>query len=1058
MDDSSFRPRQLGQEARKRVEEALAAETQFLRAQTEVVEVALASLQPSVLGPRLLEVIARAQSYTYGALWRLARSRNEAVIVATVGENTSAYLGFRLRLNDPLAVVAQAIRTGQPTICNQIQHKPLATHPLNKTLRPEAMLALPLMHRKGDVVGALSFADAVNPERFTERDLVRGVILARQVVQAIENSDLFAQLQRLEERYRVVTESINDALYTVDLNGLITFGNVALERLTGYGLEELLGQPATLFFASGSEVHLGQRRKRGLHGESVLLHVEIEITRKDGGRVPAELSIANLVQQGRSVGRVGVLRDITERKRAAEEAERRRRESEVLAELARTLNASLDLDTVLQRVVEGARELCHSDVAMIAIQDPGSEAMIMRHMVGSTYQGLKGLRIEPGKGAGGQVLLTGHPFRTDDYANDPRLSQGFVELIKEQGVISLMAVPIRIGARIEGLLYTDNHSPRLFTDYDEAILLQLAEHAAIAIHNARVYEESERRRRAAESLADVERLLSQSLDPEEVGQRIVESVCGLFGTVSASLLRLHPVSGNFAVLAEVGEMNAAFGKHMRLDGKTGIVRLAVRRRQPLASASFLVKPRLGRKADDKAMSEGTTYRSVLAIPLIHQDRVIGALAIIDHPGRIFSQEEIRLAQAFADQAATALENAHLYQELQRAYDKLAHTQDQLIQAQKMEAIGRLAGGIAHDFNNLLTVIMGRADLVLSRFRGRDQLRRHLDLILSAADTAASLTRQLLAFSRRQVLLPEVIDLNLVVVNVSTMLRWLIGEDIEVIIRLSPGLGYIKADTGQLEQVLMNLAVNARDAMPHGGRLTIETANVVLDEAYAQTHLGVQAGHYVQLTVQDSGCGMDAETQAHIFEPFFTTKGPGKGTGLGLSTVYGIVTQSGGHIGVTSTRGQGTKLTIDLPRIEDPPTTLTPDLPQTSPPQGTETVLLVEDEGTVRSVAREVLQMVGYTVLEAATGEEALQRVEQHSAAIHLLVTDVVMPGMNGRELAARLIVDYPALEVLYLSGYTDEAIAHHGVLQAGIELLHKPFTPDTLARRVREVLDQHATR
>jgi two-component system cell cycle sensor histidine kinase/response regulator CckA len=290
-----------------------------------------------------------------------------------------------------------------------------------------------------------------------------------------------------------------------------------------------------------------------------------------------------------------------------------------------------------------------------------------------------------------------------------------------------------------------------------------------------------------------------------------------------------------------------------------------------------------------------------------------------------------------------------------------------------------------------------------------------------------------------------------------MLRWLIGEDIEVIIRLSPGLGHIKADPGQLEQVLMNLAVNARDAMPHGGQLTIETTNVVLDDVYAQTHLGVQPGHYVRLTVQDTGCGMDAETQAHIFEPFFTTKEPGKGTGLGLSTVYGIVTQSGGHISVISTPGQGTILTIDLPRIEDPLSALPRGLPQTSPPEGTETVLLVEDEETVRSVAREVLQIVGYTVVEAASGEEALQRAAQHPGTIQLLLTDVVTPGMSGRELAERLMLDDPTLGVLYLSGYTDEAIAHHGVLEAGIELLHKPFTPEMLARRVREVLDKHAT-
>jgi two-component system cell cycle sensor histidine kinase/response regulator CckA len=504
-------------------------------------------------------------------------------------------------------------------------------------------------------------------------------------------------------------------------------------------------------------------------------------------------------------------------------------------------------------------------------------------------------------------------------------------------------------------------------------------------------------------------------------------------------------------------VSSAFGRYIRLAGDIGMIGLAVRQRRPVAIPEFSSAPYLSPRVEWDPALEETLHRSALAIPLLHQDRVIGALAIIDRPGRLFTNEEIRLAQAFADQAATALENAHLYQELQRAYDKLAHTQDQLIHAQKMEAVGRLAGGIAHDFNNLLTVIMGRADLMLTRLRGKDRLRRHLDLILSAAVSAASLTRQLLAFSRRQVLLPEVIDLNTVVVNVSTMLRWLIGEDVQVIIRLAPGLGHIKADPGQLEQVLMNLAVNARDAMQQGGQLTIETSDTELDEVYARQHLGVRAGRYVRLRVQDTGCGMDADTQGHIFEPFFTTKEPGKGTGLGLSTVYGIITQSGGHISVTSTPGQGTTFTIDLPCIENPLASNPTNSPQTPLPPGAETVLLVEDEATVRSVAREVLQMVGYTVLEAATGEEALERAEQHSSPIHLLVTDVVMPGMNGRELANRLGVDYPTLEVLYLSGYTDDAIAHHGVLEAGIELLHKPFTPDTLTRRVREVLDKRAT-
>jgi PAS domain S-box-containing protein len=1041
----------------KAAEAVLAADARFLRAQTEVAAVALSSLQSDVLGSRLLEAIAHAQGYAYGALWRLTKSRRDAVIMATIGDKTASYLGFRLPLSDPQAIVTQSMRTGQPAFCNRVQAKPISQHPLYQVLRPQALLALPLIQRQGIVIGALSFGDADDAERFSERDIVQGVILARQVAQAMENNDLFEQLQRLEEQYRVVTESVPDALYTVNLEGRVTFGNAALARLTGYQLEELIGHPPTRFYTPAAESIYKEWRKRASRGESVLPQLDLEVMRKDGVHVPVELSISPLIQNGKVAGRVGVIRDITERKHAAAAAERRRREAGVLAELARTLNASLDLDTVLSRVAEGAKELCESDAALIALREPASEAMAIRHLVGGPYRGLRGLRVEPGQGVGGQVLLSGCPFRTDDYINDRRLSDDFAQMIQEHGVVCMMAVPIRIGSRIEGLLYVDNHAPRPFTDDDEATLLQLAEHAAIAIHNARLYEESERRRRAAESLAGVERLLSQSLDPEEVGQRIVDSVRGLFGAVSASLLRLEMSSGDFTVLAEAGDVSAAFGSYIRLAGNTGMIGLAVQQRRPVAISEFSGEPDRAPDGAREAASPQPLRRSVLAIPLIHQEGVIGALAIIDRAGRLFSPEDTRLAQAFADQAATALENAHLYQELQRAYDKLSHTQDQLIHAQKMEAVGRLAGGIAHDFNNLLTVIMGRADLVLTRLRGKDRLRRNLELILSAADNAASLTRQLLAFSRRQVLLPGVIDLNTVVINVRTMLQWLIGEDIRVIIHPARGLGRIKADPGQLEQVVMNLAVNARDAMRHGGQLIIETSEVELDEAFAREHLGVQAGRYVRLKVQDTGCGMGPETLAHIFEPFFTTKEPGRGTGLGLSTVYGIITQSGGNISVTSSPGEGTTFTIDLPRIEDRLAPTPSGSPQTRLPPGTETVLLVEDEATVRSVAREVFQMAGYTVLEAATGEEALERVGRHSGVIHLLVTDVVMPGMNGRELADRLAVDHPALEVLYLSGYTDDAIARHGVLRAGVELLHKPFTPDTLARRVREVLDKKAS-
>ncbi|HWP34099.1 MAG TPA: PAS domain-containing protein, partial [Thermodesulfobacteriota bacterium] len=379
-------------------------------------------------------------------------------------------------------------------------------------------------------------------------------------------------------------------------------------------------------------------------------------------------------------------------------------------------------------------------------------------------------------------------------------------------------------------------------------------------------------------------------------------------------------------------------------------------------------------------------------------------------------------------------------------------EEQLRQSQKMEAIGRLAGGIAHDFNNILTAITGYSELLLGRLEEGDPLRRHALEIHRAAERAASLTRQLLAFSRRQVLRPTVVDLNAVVSNMDGMLRRLIGEDIELRTLPAADLGWVRADTGQLEQAILNLAVNARDAMPQGGKLTIETANVELDEAYAQRHAPVVPGRYVLLAVSDTGCGMDPETRARIFEPFFTTKERGKGTGLGLATVYGIVKQSGGYIWVYSEPGHGSTFKIYLPRVEAAPAPLPPP-PARPPAPGRETVLLVEDEDAVRTLARQVLEQHGYRVLEAAGAADALALVEWHRGSIDLLLTDVVMPGMSGRELAERFAAARGAVKVLYMSGYTDSAIVHHGILDPGTAFLQKPFSPAALAGKVRDVLD-----
>jgi PAS domain S-box-containing protein len=384
-----------------------------------------------------------------------------------------------------------------------------------------------------------------------------------------------------------------------------------------------------------------------------------------------------------------------------------------------------------------------------------------------------------------------------------------------------------------------------------------------------------------------------------------------------------------------------------------------------------------------------------------------------------------------------------------------HTlEEQLRQSQKMEAVGRLAGGIAHDFNNLLMVISGYCEFLTDRVGADAELRGLVHEIQRATERAAALTRQLLAFSRKQMLAPKVMDLNAVVSENLKMLTRVIGEDIELVMVPGSGLGAVKADPSQIEQVIMNLAVNARDAMPQGGKLTIETANVTLDEGYARLHAPLRPGEYVMLAISDTGTGMDADTQAHIFEPFFTTKGT-KGTGLGLSTVYGIVKQSDGYIWVYSEPDKGTTFKFYLPRVSPSgePVPAQPSRALAASGQVRETILLVEDENTLRHLARQYLSNQGYTVLEANHGVAALQLSATHPGPIHLLLTDVIMPGMNGRELAERISAARPETRVLFMSGYTENAIGHNGVMEPGINLLQKPFTLPALTAKVRETID-----
>src|SRR5438552_4167792 len=411
-------------------------------------------------------------------------------------------------------------------------------------------------------------------------------------------------------------------------------------------------------------------------------------------------------------------------------------------------------------------------------------------------------------------------------------------------------------------------------------------------------------------------------------------------------------------------------------------------------------------------------------------------------------------RVFLNNVVGFVEDGHLVRVwgTQRDVTEQRHLEEQFRQSQKMEAVGQLAGGIAHDFNNLLTAILGNTQLLLRELPPGDSKRGDVEEIRKASERAASLTRQLLAYSRRQMLQPEVLDLNVVVAEMDKMLQRLIGEHIALVAVLAPDLGRVRADPNQIEQVIVNHVVNARDAMPERGKLRIETANVDLDETFAQIHLGSVPGPYAVLAVTDSGVGMDATVRAHLFEPFFTTKEVGKGTGLGLATVYGIVKQSDGYISVYSEPGRGSSFKIYLPRIATPADV--PAGPQKGgAARGSETVLVVEDEPAVLALSRRALEAQGYVVLAASDPAAALRVVERHGGTIHMLVTDVVMPGLSGPELADKLAAQRPGIRVLYMSGYPGDAVVQHGGLPAGSAFLQKPFSADTLARKVRDVLD-----
>ena len=678
-----------------------------------------------------------------------------------------------------------------------------------------------------------------------------------------------------------------------------------------------------------------------------------------------------------------------------------------LLELSMSLAAPWTAKDVLDHSAAAARKILGANYAAVALLD--DDRMHPRSFAHSGFAAETAAKIDAASFAGNifkgikQEQKTyrvfspyGEPSELGLPACHPRIR-------------SFLGAPLAVEDRVYGWIYVaEKLGSMAFDESDAQVLTAIAAQTALACENAQRY------RTIQEHAAKLESEITERKRAEERFRVLVETA---------------PTG---IIIADAkGRIVEANAHTTRMLGYTAdeLVGRPVEILLPKALQAAHEKHREGYAANPHARpmglgmdlfarrKDGTQFPVEISLgPLVTEGEILVSAAIVDISARKKMEEQLRLSQ-------------------------------------RMEAIGQLAGGVAHDFNNLLTVILGSCDSIGDELPPGHPVSRKIETVKKAGTSAADLTRQLLAFGRKQILQPQLIEPAVIVDGVASMLGRLIGADIQLEVLVDPDVGSIKADPGQIEQILMNLAANARDAMPNGGRLTIELHNAELDEEYQKLHQPAAPGSYVMISVTDTGCGMDRKTQAQIFDPFFTTKELGKGTGLGLATVYGIVKQSGGYIWVYSELGKGSAFKVYLPRVDRGVACGVHSEPEKAPPRGTETILVAEDSESLREMTSEYLESIGYTVIEAGCGSEALRHSEEFQGPIHLLLTDVVMPEMNGRELADQIVRKRPGIKVLFTSGYTDDAIVRHGVLEPGIAFIQKPYGPKAIARKIRELLD-----
>jgi len=1031
---------------RKQAEEALRRERDLARALEEAAAVLSSTLDLNQVLDRILEQVSRVVPNDAANIMLV--QGNQARIVRWRGYERFGAEEFvsTVAFNIPdVPNLRQMLESKEPMVIPDTATYPGWVHvPVQEWLRSYAAVPI-IVH--DEVIGFLN-VDSATPGFFTQAHAEDLRAFADHAAVAIQNARLFEAQRRRSAELEILRQASLRLTSTLELQPI-------LEAILDHALQLMSADDAHVFLYDGQQLTFGaalwaggrqqkpysEPRPHGLtytvarSGERIVIPdmsdhplfrdrqwqgAIVGLPLRIGERVVGVMNIASQKPSDFDENELRALelladqsaiaienarlyeavrQELAERQRAEAEIRKRTAQLEALRAVGLEITAQLDLDTLLRFIVSRAVELLGGNAGGLYLYRPEQDVLEWAMAVGPSMAPL-GAILHRGEGLSGKVWDTGEPIIVDNY----QLWEGRAAIYDGYPWQAVVGVPVYWGEEFLGVLNVNTNLPHIFSPDDAGLLSLFATQAAIALRNARLYEA------AQQELAERKRTEEALRESEEKYRNLVERANDGIVIVQDALLkyansRLAEITG-YTVEEMIG---TPYADYIHPDELPKVVERYERR------------------------MAGEEVRSIYETALKRKN---GSRVDVELNAGIITFQGKPADLVFV-----------------RDISERKRLEEQLLQAQKMEAVGRLAGGVAHDFNNLLTAIIGYSELLLMSFVPGNPRRKDVEEIKKAADRAAALTRQLLAFSRKQMLQPQVLNLNLVVTGIEKMLRRMIGEDIELVTILDAELGLVKADPGQIDQVIMNLAVNARDAMPQGGKLTIETKNAYLDEEYAQQHVEVQPGPYVMLAMSDTGVGMDEEIKSHLFEPFFTTKEVGKGTGLGLATVYGIIKQSGGHIWVYSEPGQGTTFKIYLPMIEGVVEPAGLPLPPDETLHGAETILLVEDDSLVRELASRVLIRHGYLVLEAYDGEKALRICQEYQKPIHLLVTDVVMPGgMSGRQLAENMTTMHPETRVLYMSGYTDNAIVHHGMLKPGITFLQKPFTPEALARKVREVL------